>query len=77
VRDVRVPGSLGDQELDRPGQVIEEPYPASQHHPREVDVDGIEEPELQALPGDAGSADHDVLVAGDLLCHVDGVRDSR
>jgi hypothetical protein len=49
---------------------------ATQHYGRQVDVNGIEKPELQALLGDAGSPDHDVLVAGDLPCDVDGLRDS-
>jgi hypothetical protein len=76
VRDVRVPGRLGDEELDRHRQMIEEPDPSSKHDGREVDVNGIEKPELQALLGDTGGTDHDVLVAGDLPCCVDGLRDS-
>jgi hypothetical protein len=42
VRDVRVAGSLGDEQLDRLGHVIEEPDPAAEHHGREIDVDGIQ-----------------------------------
>ncbi len=69
---------------DVPGRELAEEGPVALAHHDRHQVDGhlVEQPQLEALPGDGASGDRDDAVSGELLCSCDraprgGRRDRR